>query len=150
MPALQQGRNVWTNLEGLKTLPLAIYSGVDLIQIEKLLKITSIFDSSILKSEFRENELIIIDEAQHFWNNRDFKSQENKDVLAFLQVHRHHGLDIVFATQNIDQVDIGIRRLCGVHYRLSKMSNIGLHSRVRVNVFPDAMGSEASFCQFDG
>ena len=25
VPALQQGRNVWTNLEGLKTLPLAIY-----------------------------------------------------------------------------------------------------------------------------
>ena len=57
-------------------------------------------------------------------------------------MHRHHGLDIVFATQNIDQVDIGIRRLCGVHYRLSKMSNIGLHSRVRVNVFPDARVSE--------
>ena len=32
--------------------------------------------------------------------------------------------------------------MCGVHYRLSKMSNIGLHSRVRVNVFPDAMGKK--------
>ena len=52
-------------------------------------------------------------------------------MFYFFTSHRHHGLDIVFATQNIDQVDIGIRRLCGVHYRLSKMSNIGLHSRVR-------------------
>ena len=57
-----------------------------------------------------ENSLILIDEITLLADNRDFKTFP-KDILEFFVLHRHMGLDIVYATQNFENVDKKIRDL---------------------------------------
>jgi zona occludens toxin (predicted ATPase) len=142
LPALKECRKVYTNIDGIQLLKTALYLGAELQDLEKLLIHTEKFSTKLLIENIDANSLVIIDEAQVYWNNRDYASDENKKLLPFLQKHRHYGLDIVFLTQNIDQLDIGIRRLCQVHYRLNTLTNMGLSKVIKVKVFPDAMGSE--------
>lgn len=143
LPALKANRRVVTNISGLDLLLVSVYIDLDPQEVEKNLIIQDEFSTEIIQEVCKQNDLIIIDEAQLYWNSRDFKEQENKNVLAILQKHRHYGQDYVFLTQNIDQVDVGIRRLCAVHYRLVKLSNVGLPTKTQVKIYPDAMGSEA-------
>jgi len=142
LPALKKHRKVYTNIDGLSLLRVSLYLGMDYNDVEKLLVHTDKFNTDMLINGVDANSLVVIDEAQVFWNNRNYASEENKRLLPFLQKHRHYGLDIVFLTQNIDQLDIGIRRLCHVHYRLLRLTNAGLNKVIKVNVYPDAMGSE--------
>jgi len=146
LPSLKDKRKVYTNIDGIQLLKTSLYLGAELQDLEKILVYTEKFSTKLLAGNLDNksmvNSMIIIDEAQLFWNNRDYASEENKNLLPFLQKHRHYGLDILFLTQNIDQLDIGIRRLCQVHYRLCKLSNVGFDKVIKVKVFPDAMGSE--------
>ncbi|MDR3001465.1 MAG: zonular occludens toxin domain-containing protein [Fibromonadaceae bacterium] len=148
LPALSQKRKVYTNIDGINYLKIGIYlervtkTQIELCDLEKILVHTEKFSTKMLIDGVDSNSMVIIDEAQVFWNNRDYNSEENKSLLPFLQKHRHYGLDIIFLTQNIDQLDIGIRRLCQVHYRLNRLSNLGFDKSIKVKVFPDAMGSE--------
>lgn len=158
LPAVKQGRKIYANIEGLDLLRLSIFVGVDYEKVEKQViahenynekdKELFKFSTSRVSRLFDECEkdkagcLMIIDEAQIFWNNRAYASKENIDLLPLLQKHRHYGIDLVFLTQNIDQLDIGIRRLAQVHYRLRRLSNVGLNKVVKVDIYPDAMGSE--------
>jgi len=142
LPALKKGRKVYTNIEGINLLRVSLYLDMELHDVEKLLVYTEKFNTNMLINDVSPNSLVVIDEAQVYWNNRDYASEENKRLLPFLQKHRHYGLDIIFLTQNIDQLDIGIRRLCQVHYRLARLTNVGLNKIIKVKVYPDAMGSE--------
>ncbi len=66
-----------------------------------------------------ENSLILIDEITLLADNRDFKSFP-KDILEFFTLHRHMGLDIVYATQNFENVDKKIRDLTHDLWYMSK------------------------------
>lgn len=143
LPALKAGRKCYTNLDGLNALRISIYLDLPFEEIQRRLIFIEKVNTQYLIEHVDKNSLVLIDEAQIYWSNRDYKSEENLRLLPFLQKHRHLGLDFVFFTQMIDQVDVGIRRLTEVHYRLSRMSHVGLDKVVRVKVFPDAMGSEA-------
>lgn len=57
-----------------------------------------------------ENALVIIDEAGHEFNARDFKKFTN-ELYRFFTIHRHYALDIVLAVQFWDRLDIVIREL---------------------------------------
>lgn len=57
-----------------------------------------------------DNALVIIDEAGHEFNARDFKKFTN-ELYRFFTIHRHYGLDIVLAVQFWDRLDIVIREL---------------------------------------
>jgi zona occludens toxin (predicted ATPase) len=154
IPAVRQGREIYTNIEGIDLLGISLYTGSAFEETEKKLiayekeadadgvKEPFKFSTKRMKEAIKVNSLVVIDEAQTIWNNRDYASEENKSFLPFLQKHRHYGIDIVFLTQNIDQLDIGIRRLTQVHYRLKRLSNAGLDKLVKVDIYPDAMGSE--------
>jgi zona occludens toxin (predicted ATPase) len=162
IPAIKEGRQIYTNIEGINLLGLSLYTDTAFEKNEKNL---IAYEDKAVKSHGKElateepkepfkfstkrmcegiavNSLVVVDEAQTFWNNRDYASEENKALLPFLQKHRHYGIDIIFLTQNIDQLDIGIRRLTQVHYRLRRLTNSGLDKVVKVDVYPDAMGSE--------
>lgn len=143
IPHISKGRKIYTNIEGLNFLRLSINTKTPFETVEKNLIILE--DSQVNFStvdKFPLDCLVIIDEAQLFWNNREFKSEENKNILAHLQKHRHLGQDFVFITQHIDQLDIGIRRLTSIHYRLVKMEHIGFKNQIKVSIYPDALGSE--------
>ena len=57
-----------------------------------------------------ENALILWDEITLDYDNRDFKTFTDKDKEFWL-LHRHMGIDIIYATQNFEQVDKKIRDL---------------------------------------
>lgn len=158
IPAIREGRQIYTNIEGIDLLGLSLYTEYPYEKAQKnLIAYEMQTEKDMERNEPLEpfkfstkrmcegialNSLVVVDEAQVFWNNRDFASEENKKLLPFLQKHRHYGIDIVFLTQNIDQLDIGIRRLAQIHYRLRRLSNSGLDKVVKVDIYPDAMGSE--------
>lgn len=147
LPQLKRGRTVYTNIEGLNHLAISIYLDMPLMDVDNLLVSTDItgktleFTTSMVK-KLPHGCFVCIDEAQRFWNNRAYSSPENIELLPHLQQHRHYGQDFLFVTQNMDQLDIGIRRLTQCHYRLAKLVNAGLDKTVKVKVYPDAMGSE--------
>lgn len=147
LPALKRGRSVYTNIDGLNKLAISINLDMSLVDIEANLRCQESTGETWAPTTAKIKALpagclIVIDEAQIYWNNRAYSSSENMELLPHLQKHRHYGQDIIFLTQNIDQLDVGIRRLTQAHYRLAKLVNAGLDKTVKVKVFPDAMGSE--------
>jgi len=103
-----KGRAVYTNIKGLVLphLPIPVKS-------EKRSRegaVTYIIDWDLIE----DGALVIIDEAQEWFPPRSSQSEAPGHV-AFLSVHGHRGLDIVFITQHPKLIDGAIRALCGKH-----------------------------------
>ena len=69
------------------------------------------------------NSLILIDEISLDADSRDFK-QFNHDLKQFFILHRHYGVDVVYATQQYDGVDRKIRELTHNLYYMKKAGQI--------------------------
>lgn len=69
------------------------------------------------------DSLILIDEISLDADSRDFK-QFSKDLKQFFILHRHYGVDIVYATQQYDGVDRKIRELTHDLYYMKKLGQI--------------------------
>lgn len=65
------------------------------------------------------NTLILWDEITMDADNREFKSF-SKDLRDFFILHRHFGCDIVYATQNFENVDKKVRDLTCELWYMSK------------------------------
>lgn len=66
-----------------------------------------------------KNSLILIDEITMSADNRDFKNF-SKGARDFFILHRHLGCDIIYATQNFENVDKKIRDLTNDLWYMSK------------------------------
>jgi zona occludens toxin (predicted ATPase) len=149
IPALIKGRRIYTNLDGLNDpspnpyiLALSFASGVPPEDVEKLIFSIPEKDYNRVLSTMPAGAIAVIDEAQIFWNSRDYSTDNNKNILPYFQKHRHYGHDIILATQHFEQLDSGIRRLAEIHYRLKRMRNIGLNMVVKVSVFSQGLSIE--------
>lgn len=69
------------------------------------------------------NSLILIDEISLDADSRDFK-QFSHALKQFFILHRHYGVDIVYATQQYDGVDRKIRELTHNLYYMKKAGQI--------------------------
>jgi zona occludens toxin len=67
-----------------------------------------------------EGSLVIIDEAQDLFPPRSSQSAAPAHV-AFLNVHRHKGIDIWVTTQHPKLVDFGLRALVGKHQHYRRL-----------------------------
>ena len=77
------------------------------------------FNASDLKNYRIDNSLILIDEITLFFDSRDFKNfSAYKDCFI---MHRHHGNDIIYFTQQYDGVDKKIRDLTVELYRIKRL-----------------------------
>ena len=65
------------------------------------------------------NSLILWDEITMDADNREFKSF-SKDLRDFFILHRHFGCDIIYATQNFENVDKKVRDLTSELWYMSK------------------------------
>ena len=87
----------------------------------------------ITKEDFEKykftNSLILWDEITLDYDNRDFKGFSKEAKEAFL-LHRHTGSDIIYATQNYENVDKKIRDITDTVY-LVERSRIPFHSVVK-------------------
>lgn len=77
---------------------------------------------------FPKNSAIIIDEAQLYFNSREFskltKSGIGMELLDYLTMCRHYNLDIYFITQSHKRIDLQIRELSDYVYYLKNTIKI--------------------------
>ena len=76
-------------------------------------------DKKILEEYKMYNSLILWDEITIDADNRGFKTF-SKELLEFILLHRHLGIDIIYATQNFENVDKKIRDLTSELWYMSK------------------------------
>lgn len=77
----------------------------------------------------RENQvLVVIDEAQIPFSNRDWNSPGRKDWVRLFIQHRKLGMRIILCVQSIEMVDKQIRaciEVCGHHMRVNSYGWVG-------------------------
>lgn len=79
------------------------------------------------KHSFREGALLlIIDEAQLYFNAREWQKTDRNGWLDFFTKHRHYGYDIIFVAQFDRMIDRQIRSLFEYEYIHRKVKNFGI------------------------
>lgn len=102
------GRAVYTNINGLALPHLPIPVKGEQLSREGLKTLVPDWDA------IPDGSLVIFDEAQEWFPPRSTQMQAPAHV-AFLSVHGHRGLDLVFITQHPKLVDFALRALVGKH-----------------------------------
>lgn len=116
---------------------------------------TKITKSDVQKFKFN-NDLILWDEITLDYDNRNFKefTQEDKE---FWLLHRHMGVDVIYATQNYENVDKKIRDLTMELWYMSKsvvplLGQFTTSKRIYRNITINEMNSDLTmgyrFCNF--
>lgn len=150
LPALRKGRHVYTNMEGLEPTYIAVYYDLDPIDVsEHLHYLGRVYDDDgkytedpnlvrYFYKDLPENALVIIDEAQNYYNSRDFKEGYSNELIPWLTKHRHFGNDVVWIAQSLESVDITFRRNTALTYSLRRMEHLGLKNRSIIYIFDRA------------
>ncbi|MRN39305.1 zonular occludens toxin [Neisseria sp. N95_16] len=103
------GRKVFTH--GIKDLT---------IPVESIPDGHTINDMHVwLKDERYKGSIIIIDECQTVFPPRSSGSK-TPDLVDWLHVHRHFGVDLILITQMPSRIDKQVRDLVGAHYHIHK------------------------------
>ena len=72
--------------------------------------------------KYPKNSAIFIDEAQKFYNSRNFTELQKKGIgdklLDFLTLCSHYDIDIFFITQSPNRIDLQIRELADVIFHI--------------------------------
>ena len=143
LPALQAGRRVLTNIEGLEVLEcrewIAQRTGADVDQL-----LIWLDDSAIRFHKWyfepQDKDCIVIDECQIFWPGGSLKPSD-PEAFAFMTRHGHYNVDIHLITQSEKNLDPHMRRLCAQTQLYRKLGFIGLSGSYQVQYFN---GSEPS------
>ena len=113
-------------------------------------------DKSDLEEYKFKNCLILWDEITMDADNREFKTF-SKNLRDFFILHRHFGCDIIYATQNFENVDKKVRDLTSELWYMSKsviplFKHFTLAKRIYRNININEMSSELTlgyrFCNF--
>lgn len=67
--------------------------------------------------------LLVLDEAQDELNTRDTRDDKKRSFFKFLCQSRHDNNDLLFVTQDMDNIDVQIRRLATYVIRVRNMAN---------------------------
>lgn len=70
--------------------------------------------------------LVIIDELQNYYSNRDFATIYSKTCIDFITKNRHYGWTLFWMSQNIDSVDVTFRRNTQQVWFLESLENFSL------------------------
>lgn len=90
------------------------------IPTEKIPEGHTINDMNVwLKYPENNGSVVIIDEAQNIFPPRSSGSK-TPELVEWLHVHRHSGVDIILITQMPGRIDKQVRDLVGAHYHIHK------------------------------
>ena len=87
-------------------------------------------DLGFLK-DVRPTDLVVIDEAQRFFRSG---GAPDKDVLYWLETHRHIPCDVILATQHYQKIFQQVYNMAEIVYCFRKLSFIGLSGATRLTV----------------
>ena len=79
--------------------------------------------------------LIIIDELQNYYSNRDFATTYSKKCIDFITKNRHYGWTLWWMTQSIESVDVTFRRNTQYVYFLESMEIYGRPNTVSIKMY---------------
>lgn len=137
LPALEKGRRVLTNIEGLENTDcrewIAARCGVDVDSRLIWLDETAIRLGKWYE-EPQNGDCYIIDECQMFWPGGSLKPSD-QGAFSFMTRHGHYNTDIHLITQDVKNVDAHMRRLCGQTQLYRKLGFIGLSGSYQVQTF---------------
>lgn len=136
IPELKNGGVVYTNIDGLSKSRISILFDIDIFQVEKNLRILD--NPQYFYKGIENNAMVVIDESQNIFSNRDWQSTVNSECVAYVMEHRHHGHKLIFITPHIDSVDAGVRRCAEFTYKMKSFSAIGGTKTVRCAIFDQA------------
>ena len=115
-------RKIFTNIKGLNIpdMPTIDVSSIASEQAESTDEKLSFHDiyKWIVKPE-NHGSVVIIDEVQDVWPARSNGSQVPPNV-AWLNTHRHLGVNIFVLTQNPKNIDVNLRGLVNKHLHVAK------------------------------
>ena len=79
-------------------------------------------------AEVAPGSLVFVDEAQQIFPPRSSGSVV-PGYVAFLNVHRHRGIDVVLLTQHPSLIDSAVRKLVGKHQHFRRVGGFAVHVR---------------------
>lgn len=144
------GRRIITNIDGmqLKNCQEAIKHLIDIDDYELWDKLIHINNDQVInikstgKGRDKEyyihdafwlhacpGDLIVIDEAQNFFNSRDWQAVGNREFGKWASEHRKRGNDLILITQAMEGIESSVRRLVEWCYRYKKLNMLGLFGK---------------------
>lgn len=117
LPAVRDGRKIYVYMDGLnprrcgqfagRNANIVMWDNVDQVREAVQLEVD---DREGVGLKIDRGSLIVVDEAQLVWDAREWQ-KTGKQSLAFMEYHRHFGLDVVLITQSPGRLDKGVVRL---------------------------------------
>lgn len=75
--------------------------------------------------QIERGSLVIIDEIQNYYSNRDFATTYSKRVIDYITKNRHYGWTLVWMSQSVEAVDVTFRRNTEQVWFLERLENYG-------------------------
>lgn len=126
---LSQGRRILTNISGPdqeeKQEIIKHFLNLDDSQLKENLVTLQDHQVTEFWNYLKPGDLIIIDEAQNFFNSRDWQRKENRAFGRWASEHRHQGVDLILITQNVERIESSVRSLIEFTYRYKKLNMFG-------------------------
>ena len=126
---LKKGRVVYTNVDGMNDedcrANLQHILGFDDYEMSRQLIWLESHQIKDFWNHCKDRSLIVIDEIQNFFSNRDWNSDANKGFCTWASTHRHNGYDLIMVTQHIERVDKAVVALVQWTYNYVKNDFMG-------------------------
>jgi zona occludens toxin (predicted ATPase) len=129
---LRLGKCVYTNIDGMDDPhcqeTLKVLAGLDDLQFGN--QFHHLGNSREVIENFwdhcpERNSLIVLDEVQKYFSNRDWQATKNRLFGDWASTHRHEGYDLVIITQNAERIDSAVRSLTEWNYCFRKINFFG-------------------------
>lgn len=85
--------------------------------------------------QIENGSLVIIDEVQNYYSNRDFATQYSKACIDFITKNRHYGWTLWWMSQSVESVDVTFRRNTQYVYFLERKEIFGSNTSSSVKMF---------------
>jgi zona occludens toxin (predicted ATPase) len=126
---LKKGRRVVTNIDGIdqehQQAAIQHYLDLDDFEISDRLIFLKSYQVLCFWDYVQPGDIIVIDEAQNFFNARDWQKESNRNFGKWASEHRHNGNDLFLITPNQGRIDSSVRELVEWYYRYKKLNMFG-------------------------
>jgi zona occludens toxin (predicted ATPase) len=141
LPALKNGRRVWTNIPlNLELIEELGYQAPVIFETNEIVENPKFFQEI-----FEAGATIIIDECWRFWPAGTKASNMEMGHKSFFSEHRHmvgadgNSTEIALITQDLSQIAATVRNLVEFTNRSVKLNAIGASTKFRVDIYQGAV-----------
>lgn len=140
IPALKEGRKVFSNVEGLEHGKVAALVGISIPRCCELLIQLTREQMPNVYEHVQNDALIVLDEVQDYWPTG--RQKLSPQMTEFITQHGHRGLDIIIMGQSIKDVHALWRRRVERKNYFLKLSALGKPDRYSVTFFNAVLRGE--------